>query len=215
MHAVEMTPVAPAAAVFPVQNNTMVAAGPSRNTNLNATLYHAHETLKTPVDGGLLPTELTSEDMRLVAAAFSTPSGGPLLQGHDNDAPHTYPYKNIGGGAAPQDPCFHSVPRAALGRQGHAFAAPLRGTSTESEALCLQQMFTGHEDMSGHMSQIDNELHRLLGGTESTGGGGRAAPSMLHGAQHPDGHLTSHTTNRAFSGLFSPQYELPGLDYRN
>jgi hypothetical protein len=181
-----------------------------------APFFNPQQTLKTPIDGGLLPPELSSEDLRLMAAAFSTPPGATSLQlRNPGITENTYPFKQQGStGAAAY---FHSVQRPGL--QPHnsiTFGANLRGTSTESEALCLQQMFTEHEDVNGAMFQIDNELHRLLGGgsTVNGGGGNGSAPSVLGGTQQKlmiHDNSVSNTTKRTFTCLFSPQYELTGL----
>jgi hypothetical protein len=205
--------VAPRAAVAaPVaqtqRNVTNAAAIPTQfmqhNNAASGGLVNS-QTLKTPIDCGLLQAELTSEDLRLVAAAFSTPPRAPSLQLHTNGiAQNTYPFKMQGGGAS----YFHSVPRPGHQQQRDAlaFGAPLRGTSTESEALSLQQMFTGHDDVNGAMSQIDNELHRLVAN-------GDGNPPLLGGMQNVtcDGNVAFHNTSRSFPGLFSPHYQLSGF----
>lgn len=205
-------------AVFRGQGN-MVAAAPGppqfkiQNTNPSTSFFNTREKmLKTPIDGGLLPAELTSEDLRLVAAAFSTPPVAASLPLNNADCTkNTHPIEHQGNGAATKTFCLHSVPRHGHRQQQHGLhtGANLRGTSTESEISCLQHIFTsGDDDVNGTMFQIDNELHRLLGDG--------AAPSMS-GTRNLmcSDNLVSNTNKNLFVGLFSPKYELQGLPYGN
>lgn len=216
-------PTCAPAPVFRGPSNTVAAApGPAQfkiqNTNPSSNFSNSREkTLKTPVDGGLLPAELTSEDLRLVAAAFSTPPEAASLQlKSTNCAQNTHTLKNQGNGAATKTVNFHPVPRLGPQQQqrGPTSGANLRGTSTESENLCLQHMFTSEDDdLNGTMFQIDDELHRLLG----TSGGNNKGPSILSGTRNLmcNDNAALNTTNHAFQGLFSPQYQLQGLPYGN
>ncbi|KAG7667109.1 putative Ethylene-responsive transcription factor 1 [Nannochloris sp. 'desiccata'] len=223
---VSVGPTTGAPAVVFCGQSTMVAAAPGpgqikiQNTNESASFFNTHQkTLKTPVDGGLLPAELTSEDLRLVAAAFSTPPGAASLQMNSTDtAQNMHLFEQQGNGAATKTVYFHPVPRLGPRQQQHGLTsgANLRSTSTESGALCLQHIFTsGHDDVNGTMFQIDNELHRLLGGTGRGGSGAALEQSMLNGTRNLmcNDNVASNTTNNAFTGLFSPQYELQGIPY--
>lgn len=171
-----------------------------------------HKELKTPVGQGLGPCQLTSEDLQLMAEAFSSPppaapapAPGPLQAA---ERP-TYwgPY------AASGFPCGPALQAAPLVRYGNACELPAACGGGGGATHPLRALRGSSQSESGvfypprtSLFGIDEELQQLL--HQSVTGEGLDAPNPSPAMRiHPPGEWTGSVGDaRAASGLFSPPY---------